>query len=72
MIAPNGEASLLYRIAPKSPFLSVNRSHIRYDFRAGKKEIPYSVNTESVAEPSCFFFFFLSSYVVGEPFVYFD
>ena len=39
-------------IAPKSPFLSVNRSH----FRAGKREIPYSVNTESVAEPSWFFF----------------
>ena len=48
--------SLRYRIAPKSPFLSVNRSHIRYDSRAGKREIPYSVNTESVAEPSWFFF----------------
>ena len=66
--------SLRYRIAPKSPFLSVNRSHIRYDFRAGKRGIPYSVNTESVAEPSWFFFlnFFLSRYVVWEPFVYFD
>ena len=66
--------SLRYRIAPKSPLLSVNRSHIRYDFRAGKREIPYSVNTESVAEPSWFFFFnfFLSRYVVWEPFVYFD
>ena len=28
----------------------------------------YSVDTESVAEPSCF----LSRYVVGVPFVYFD
>ena len=32
-------------IAPKSPFLSVNRSpSVRYDFRAGAKATQYSVN----------------------------
>ena len=31
-------------IAPKSPFLWVNRSPIRYDFRAGAKAIRYFVN----------------------------
>ena len=37
-------------IAPKSPFLCVNRSPIRYGFRAGTKDIRYSVN---VAESPC-------------------
>ena len=32
-------------IAPKSPFLCVNRSPIRYGFCAGAKAIRYSVNT---------------------------
>ena len=31
-------------IAPKSPFLCVNRSPIQYGFRAGAKAIRYSVN----------------------------
>ena len=31
-------------IAPKSPFLFVNRSPIRHDFRADAKGIRYSVN----------------------------
>ena len=31
-------------IAPKSPFLSVNRSSIQYDFRAGVKAFRYTVN----------------------------
>ena len=31
-------------VAPKSPFLCVNRSPIRYDFRAGAKAIRYCVN----------------------------
>ena len=35
----NGAAQLynVLEIAPKSPFLFVNRSPIRYDFRAGEK-----------------------------------
>ena len=32
-------------IAPKSPFLRVNRSPIRYGFCASAKAIQYSVNT---------------------------
>ena len=31
-------------IAPKSPFLRVNRSSIRYGFRAGAKATRHSVN----------------------------
>ena len=31
-------------IAPKSRFLCLNRSPIQYDFRAGAKDIQYSVN----------------------------
>ena len=31
-------------IAPKSPLLCVNRSPIRYGFRAGAKDIQYNVN----------------------------
>ena len=37
-------------------------------FVSAHRVIRYSVNTESVAEPSCF----LSRYVIGAPFVYFD
>ena len=37
-------------------------------FVSAHRVIRYNVNTESVAEPSCF----LSRYVVGVPFVYFD
>ena len=31
-------------IAPKSPFLCVNRSPIRYDLRGGATATPYGVN----------------------------
>ena len=34
-------------LAPKSPFLSVNRSPIQYGFPVGAKAIQYSVNTTS-------------------------
>ena len=37
-------------------------------FVSAHRVIRYNVNTESVAEPSCF----LSRYVVGVRFVYFD
>ena len=37
-------------IAPKSPFLCVNRSLVRCGFRAGARAAPYGWNTESVAE----------------------
>ena len=39
-----GAAPLVREIAPKSSFLSVNRSLTRYDFRAGAKAIRLSVN----------------------------
>lgn len=43
-----GAASLLYdpvtKIAPSSPFLCVNRNHIRYGFSASAKAIWYIVN----------------------------
>ena len=35
-------------IAPKPPFSHVNRSHIRYCFRASAKAIRYNVNIASV------------------------
>ena len=52
-------------IAPKLPFLFVNRIPIQSGmvFVSANRVIRYSVDTESVAEPSCF----LSRYVV-----YFD
>ena len=57
-------------IAPKSPFLFVNRSPIWFGMGSvsAHRVIRYIVDTESLAEPSCF----LSRYVVGVPFVYFD
>ena len=41
-----GSAQLRFvtEIAPKSPFLCVNRSAIRYGLRAGAKAIQYGVN----------------------------
>ena len=41
---PRGAASLVTEIAPKSPFLLVNRSLIRYGFCAGGKAIGFCVN----------------------------
>ena len=35
-------------IAPKSPFLCVNRSPIRYGFRAGAKAVRYYMNTSPI------------------------
>ena len=37
-------------IALKSPFLCVNKSPIRYGFRAGAKAIRYSVNTYPICD----------------------
>ena len=43
-------------IEPKSPFLCVNRSSIRYGFRAGAKAIWYCVNIGEKAIILVFFF----------------
>ena len=43
-------ASLRYKIAPKSPFLCVNRSAIQYGFRAGTKALQNSINTYPICD----------------------
>ena len=40
-------------ITPKSPLLCVNRSHIRYGFRTGAKDIRCSVNTHPYHAENC-------------------
>ena len=49
-----GAAQLCYvtEIAPKSPFLCVNRSPNRYDFRGGAKTIRHNVNIALVTVPT--------------------
>ena len=39
------QLSSITEIAPKSPFLCLNRNRIRYGFRAGAKAMRYSMNT---------------------------
>ena len=40
----------LTEIAPKSPFLCVNRNPIWYGFRAGAKAIQYSIKTYLICD----------------------
>ena len=40
-------------ITPKSPFFCVHRSHIRYGFRTGAKDIRCSVNTHPYHAENC-------------------
>ena len=49
-----GAAQLCYvtEIAPKSPFLCVNRSPNRYDFRGGTKTIRHNLNIALVTVPT--------------------
>ena len=42
------------KIAPKSPFLRVNKSPIRYSFKAGAKAIRYNVNKAFIDILHCF------------------
>ena len=57
MIAPNGEVKLCYRNLAEIIFLMCEQRPypIHMGFCGAARAIPYSVNTESVAEPSCFF-----------------
>ena len=57
MIAPNGEVKLCYRsLAEIIIHMREQRPYpIHMGFCGAARAIPYSVNTESVAEPSCFF-----------------
>lgn len=57
MIAPNGEVELCYRsLAEIIIHMREQRPYpIHMGFCGAARAIPYSVNTESVAEPSCFF-----------------
>ena len=41
---------IIVEIVPKSLFLCVNRSHIRYGFHAGAKDIRYCVNMAMFSE----------------------
>ena len=57
MIAPNDEVKLCYRnLAEIIIHMCEQRPYpIHMGFCGAARAIPYSVNTESVAEPSCFF-----------------
>ena len=67
MIAPNGEVKLCYRNRAETGggggpcaeiiiLMCEQRPYpIHMGFCGAARAIPYSVNTESVAEPSCFF-----------------
>ena len=50
--------SSVTEIVLKSSSSCVNRGPVRYGFLWRARAIPYSVNTESVAEPSCFYLCF--------------
>ena len=50
--------SSVTEILLKSSFFCVNRGPIQYCFLCRARAIPYSVNTEYVADPSCFYLCF--------------
>ena len=68
MIAANGETlALLQKLRRNHRFYLWTEALFGMVFMSAYRAIRYTVDTESVAEPSCF----LSGFVVGVPFVYF-